>query len=500
MAPKRGLQQPKTKPSSSKRPRLSGDALTKKTVSSSRRGRPKAEVYSPNIDTSDFSEPTTEDDEEPQNALFADPDGTVDKDDDEDAEGDLPAAAIPYGKSAREIRADRRAAKQDEVFTDDDEVEIEEPAEEAALGSDADAEGEEIYDELFGSATFEIEEAPEDATPDVGPTAEGEDVKEDRTADDRNGEAEAAEDAGGSGAAEPVPVALRSTYAAPSYYTTSEESSSTGDAPAPAPAPAPTPAPAPASGAEARYREFMLRRLGQWGLPPVRPQTPRPSRYMPVDPNMFQEKEFSDGLYDSSSPSSSSSSSSASSVRMLDNIAPPRLDRPVFPSAPSSSSSSSSGFPSLEELRMDHNQLGNSLEADGDGVTTMDLLNMGAESELPFLGMEEVEEELDTNDEGSYIVSRRDKLLDGFLSIQLRKIGRALNFMVRAKATGIDVEDFDALAAVDPEKWNELVDTPETAAEIVVDAMLQMSFWDIVILSKRATMLLDELSTLGITI
>ncbi|KAI1145414.1 hypothetical protein F4825DRAFT_443935 [Nemania diffusa] len=115
-------------------------------------------------------------------------------------------------------------------------------------------------------------------------------------------------------------------------------------------------------------------------------------------------------------------------------------------------------------------------------------------------GADTVPQENSANDEDDYIVSRRDKTLDKFLSVQLRKIARALNFMVRAKASGIEVDDFDALASVDPEEWADLVETPPYAAEVMVDTMLNMSIWDIFILSNRATMLLDELDTLGIVI
>ncbi|KAJ8124387.1 hypothetical protein O1611_g9252 [Lasiodiplodia mahajangana] len=142
MAPKRGLQQQQRRPDLSKRPRL--DAHARMAIATPRRTAPRIEVYSPNIDTSEFSE-LTEDDEEPRNTALARMDGTVDVLEDEDLEGDPPlSASIPYGKSGREMRARRRAAeKQGEDFTEDEEeeqarvvdakTEIEEPDKEEAL-------------------------------------------------------------------------------------------------------------------------------------------------------------------------------------------------------------------------------------------------------------------------------------------------------------------------------------------------------------------------------
>ncbi|KAI1110901.1 hypothetical protein F5Y14DRAFT_338088 [Nemania sp. NC0429] len=103
-------------------------------------------------------------------------------------------------------------------------------------------------------------------------------------------------------------------------------------------------------------------------------------------------------------------------------------------------------------------------------------------------------------DKDTHVVSSRDKLLDSFLTGQIRRIARALNFMVRARASGIEVGDFDALAAVEPERWATLIGSPDDAAELMVETMLGMPFWDVLVLSNRATVLIDELGTLGIVI
>ncbi|KAI0099030.1 hypothetical protein GGR51DRAFT_404061 [Nemania sp. FL0031] len=490
MAPKRGIQQENTQSGSAKRPRLNPvAAVASKAIANPRRTKPRPEVYSPNIDTSDFSE-LTEDDDEPRNTSFARLDGTVDAPG-EDLEGDPPASAttIPSGQSARETRASRRAAeKQGEDFTEDDEeelvldveAEIEEPeeadkeVEKTALGSDADAEGE-VVEEKLEVQTPVVEDMGANA--DAEPDAEGEEVEEEPVAEVEEQVAEVEEAV--ADVEEPVEAIAKKAYALPAYYTTSDGSATpVGETPL------------PISSAEARYRAFMAERLAQSGLPSAIPHQ-EVSLFTPPGPTGLHAAGFYDPTSSSSSslPSSSDSSSASDSLSdsssVVEEVAP-------FPYAPTSSSTA---FPALEELAMVDSR--DSQETVS--TTDMGLLNLADEEmDIPILAMGN-DQEGDEGD-GSYIVSRRNKLLDRFLSIQLRKIARALNFIIRAKATGIDVDDFDTLASVDPEKWSELVDTPEDAAEIMVEAMLQMSFWDIVILSKRATMLMDELDTLGITI
>ncbi|KAI0436243.1 hypothetical protein F4803DRAFT_542936 [Xylaria telfairii] len=100
----------------------------------------------------------------------------------------------------------------------------------------------------------------------------------------------------------------------------------------------------------------------------------------------------------------------------------------------------------------------------------------------------------------SYLVFPRDKTIDGILSGQLRAIGQTLNFIVRAQASGIEVGDFDSLAAVKPEQWAELVEGPDYAADVVVKSLLDLSMWDICILSEHSKTLRKEMEELGVVI
>ncbi|KAI0404402.1 hypothetical protein F4802DRAFT_226967 [Xylaria palmicola] len=92
------------------------------------------------------------------------------------------------------------------------------------------------------------------------------------------------------------------------------------------------------------------------------------------------------------------------------------------------------------------------------------------------------------------------KAADDVLGEYIRRIGRALNFMVRAKASGIEVGDLDFLAAVSPEKWEELAEAPEYAADIVAKTLLEMPMSEVLRLSARADELRRDLGKLGIVI
>ncbi|KAI1276017.1 hypothetical protein F5Y07DRAFT_399790 [Xylaria sp. FL0933] len=96
-----------------------------------------------------------------------------------------------------------------------------------------------------------------------------------------------------------------------------------------------------------------------------------------------------------------------------------------------------------------------------------------------------------------------DNLGDGPFTAPLRHIARMLNFMARAQASGIEIPDFadlDTLAAVSREQWEELADAPDDAAEIVAEELLNMSFLDICLLSERAYVLRADLLRLGVHI
>ncbi|KAI0855213.1 hypothetical protein F4860DRAFT_52009 [Xylaria cubensis] len=104
----------------------------------------------------------------------------------------------------------------------------------------------------------------------------------------------------------------------------------------------------------------------------------------------------------------------------------------------------------------------------------------------------------DHND--SYLVYRRDKKIDKVLSDRLGTIARVLNFMARARVSGIEIGNFEALAAVEHEKWAELVDSPEHAAEFLAKTLFEMPVLDVFLLSKRAAELQSEMKLLGVII
>ncbi|KAI0538037.1 hypothetical protein GGR58DRAFT_322802 [Xylaria digitata] len=112
-----------------------------------------------------------------------------------------------------------------------------------------------------------------------------------------------------------------------------------------------------------------------------------------------------------------------------------------------------------------------------------------------------VDIEMNAEDEKSpWLVNRHNKVIDNILSGNLRKIALTLNFMARAKASGIDVDDTDALVAVSPEQWDQLIEVPDDAAEIMVQNLLSLPVSDIAVLAERASVLRDDLRELGITI
>ncbi|KAI1821961.1 hypothetical protein F4861DRAFT_427020 [Xylaria intraflava] len=161
---------------------------------------------------------------------------------------------------------------------------------------------------------------------------------------------------------------------------------------------------------------------------------------------------------------------------------PLRSSRIDLASSPSPSSSSSSS--SERSMRLPSEDLAEPEESD----STLDRLP-GAHS-MPA----------QPNGEGPGIVYRRGGMTDYFLTRYLGNVGRTLNFMVRAEAAGIDVSDFDSLAAVSPDRWADLADTPADAAEIVVKKLLNMPLSDINILAARAANLRRELLVLGVSI
>ncbi|KAI0798987.1 hypothetical protein GGR55DRAFT_526626 [Xylaria sp. FL0064] len=96
-----------------------------------------------------------------------------------------------------------------------------------------------------------------------------------------------------------------------------------------------------------------------------------------------------------------------------------------------------------------------------------------------------------------------DNVIERFRGPPLRHIACMLNFMARAQASGIEIPDFadlDTLAAVSREQWEELADAPDDAAEIVAEELLNLSILDICLLSERAFILRTDLLRLGVHI
>ncbi|KAI1346787.1 hypothetical protein F5Y01DRAFT_263054 [Xylaria sp. FL0043] len=96
-----------------------------------------------------------------------------------------------------------------------------------------------------------------------------------------------------------------------------------------------------------------------------------------------------------------------------------------------------------------------------------------------------------------------DNIIECLLGAPLRYIASTLNFMARAQASGIEIPDFadlDTLAAVSREQWEELADAPDDAGEIVAEELLNMSILDICLLSERAFVLRTDLFRLGVHI
>ncbi|KAI1739576.1 hypothetical protein F4680DRAFT_448954 [Xylaria scruposa] len=99
-----------------------------------------------------------------------------------------------------------------------------------------------------------------------------------------------------------------------------------------------------------------------------------------------------------------------------------------------------------------------------------------------------------------FLIFPRNKSIDKLLSSLIKRIARVLNFMARARESGIEIGDYQSLEAVKQERWAELVDSPEHAADFVVGALLQLPLLDIIPLSQRAAELQNEMKHLGVII
>ncbi|KAI1158879.1 hypothetical protein F5B18DRAFT_639335 [Nemania serpens] len=443
MAPKRGTRQLKTQANPTKRPRLDAEppAARKEVVVllDQMRKEVMEDIYSPNVDTSDV----TEDEEETR--------------------------VVGSGKSARELRAERRAAEYvlgEDVTDDEEEDEDEDDDDDDGVGvfakvarvvdvgdgdSNVDAEGEEIEEEGFPIAAAAVVGSREDPgkafLDGFMPDADVEDIYEQPAG---NANADPIENAGFErerGGHEYL-RSLRELYPAAIDGTHDLDLAGFEE---------PRSAMPPPSAAETRYRELVAQRIRDSQASPFGVRFPAARR------------SSTDRLFSESSWSSPSSSSASGEEEDDDEY---EYDY-------------SEPWP---EPRDDvHNQTLNHGDKNNDNND-----NKGETSKT--------EDKDKDKDKDTYIVNRRDKLLDSFLSGQLRRIARALNFMVRARASGIEVGDFDALAAVEPERWATLIGSPDDAAELMVETMLEIPFWDVLILSNRATALIDELGTLGIVI
>ncbi|KAI1300057.1 hypothetical protein F5Y03DRAFT_242317 [Xylaria venustula] len=403
MAPKTPTKDQHPRPKSSKGPRLNSEAKVKKRTTPAKSIRPisarkvvNEPVYSPNINSSEMSDLT--DDEEPRHIRYAQIDGTLkgtnNKSDDQKGSDARPSAPISIikRKTPRQLRADRRATeRRGEDFTDDEKQkpkpmttakgEIKRGSRRVTFGNSAEpsvtvpAGSEDVENELdISRLKVDSQPAAKSPTPVV---AHGPD--------------------GNAGVAqEPLTMERLDAYMRERLGVPAESASSPGDIAGP-------------SGAAARYLELLARQQN--------------GRVVRV-------------------PSSSSSSSSS---------APDSMNLEVPPQ-----SSTVTKSPILVD------------KSDGE--------------------------------ERQYSVYQHDAKMDAILVFHLRRIGRALSFMIRAKASGIEVGDFDSLAAVSREKWEKLTPFPENAVEALVQNMLSASVWDIILLSGQAGALQDDLLQLGITI
>ncbi|KAJ2974113.1 hypothetical protein NUW58_g8759 [Xylaria curta] len=148
MPPKRPSRRQGFRRDAIKRPRSNADASTKKDDSARLKNTPGRELYSPNINSSEFSDLTEDGDEE-----LADP----------------PKSTSIEGKTPRQIRAARRAAERRfDDLTDSDE----EPGESVKAGSQgppegvdliskAGAKGQAVEEQLPSHAEAESENSPE---------------------------------------------------------------------------------------------------------------------------------------------------------------------------------------------------------------------------------------------------------------------------------------------------------------------------------------------------
>ncbi|KAI1181788.1 hypothetical protein F5B17DRAFT_423564 [Nemania serpens] len=170
------------------------------------------------------------------------------------------------------------------------------------------------------------------------------------------------------------------------------------------------------SAAEARYREFVAQRVGD-----------APTHASPFGVRFPAARRSStDRLFSESSWSSSSSSSASSDGEEFDD--------------------SDDVDDGLDDFRAYGYHLYNEELPEPTGDDNSENNNNDT--------VETSKTDKNDEDEETYIVSHRDNLLDSVLRGELRRIARALNFMVRARASGIDVgdSDVDALAAVEPER------------------------------------------------
>ncbi|KAI0903017.1 hypothetical protein F4823DRAFT_329491 [Ustulina deusta] len=464
MAPRpaqRPARRQKTRTKSSKQPPLNSEAATKKKrpVKLTRHTRPvkivEQPVYSPNVGSSEVSDLT--EDEEPRYARYVPP--TVKNDDEEMGGGSgRPSASISIidGKTPRQLRAERRSAerraaeRRDEDFTDD-----EEPVTKAEKGGDQGSLGGVNTQDARGEMDW-----------DSDADAEGEDVAEERVASVKPENQKSP----------------KKTDSSLNAHAGSEHVKRNPFEYLPVPSPA-TPAddlildpPGVDAGSEVHEPPVAPWNPSSGGI-----QTESAARYF----EFMKRQQFS--IRRHYSPVSSSSSSSSEDVGAF----PPVDETSLNTSAGLGSSNLVGQGSRLPAIERDSDDEFYDRFDDGDGGDKDGDKDVKNEIENEKVGEEK-------NDE--WLVYPFDKKIDSALSAQLQKIARAINFLVRAKASGIEAGDFAALAAVSPEQWDELVEAPEYAAEIMAKKLLNLSVADIWLLSERATVLLDELTDLGITI
>ncbi|KAI0521338.1 hypothetical protein F5B22DRAFT_569791 [Xylaria bambusicola] len=479
MAPtKRPGGQSKAPAKSSKRPRLTASETATKTTKKkpakisypvAANKLPGQPVYSPNVDTSDVDEEHYKPRVLKKRGAAARLDGKKKGADNDD--GFLSAMrALPVRRTARELRAGRRhAEQQDELFTD--EVPGTKAPRVAAGGGDGD-----------GDPTLDAEgEDEEPVTSAKADDIQGflreinsglvGDARSDSVA--RNPFASGAVDGGDESSnktriiTDAAPVTMPRSFqpvhgvqfGAAARYLESMKSKglSTGDHPVTTPSPF-QPAHGAHLGTAARYLEFMKNQ----GQPQYTPPSP------------------------SSSSSSSSSSSEEEDDNDNDNI------NEILPSAASAQQVWTFEVPGL----YDYSDLLNPHHDDDLGAVDEQLPGDDNNGQKGVVAEEEKQEQ---ENEG-WLVYPHSNVIDSYLSTHLRTIATTLNFMARAAAAGIRIDDYDALAAAGPEQWSRLAPSPECAAEVIAGRLLNMSVSDICVLSLHARALQEELAHLGVEI